>query len=214
MSIHRVCVLVAVFAIVTITLPATAAIVSVGPGSAVDDVDRFANFNDVAQSQSLSGYTEDEMVISVESTAHILFDPTGGNGGFSGAFHYPGSGSYYLTSITAEDSAEMFAIELNVGNGFSSPITHIHWELLSNSIVIDSGAVSLTSGGVLGLNEPNGFDKLLIGGFDSYELAAAATQSTLNHHLAIDNLVVDLTMPEPASLCLLAVGALFLRRRR
>jgi hypothetical protein len=86
------------------------------------------------------------------------------------------------------------------------------WE--EDAAVIDSGAVSLASGAVLGLNEPIGFDELLIGAFSTFELAEAATGATLNHHLAIDNLVVDLTIPEPASISLLALGTLFLLRRR
>lgn len=206
---------VAVLVIIVASSSAVAAIVSVGSGTAVDDVDRTADFNDIVQLQSLDGYTHDQLIISVDSTSHIYFDPTNGNGGFSGAFHYPGSGvTHHLTSISAEDGAEIYAVEMNVGTGWHSTTTYVYWELIDDAIVIDSGAISLDSGAVLGLNEPDGFDELHIGAFATFELAEAATGATLGHSLAIDNLVADLTIPEPTSLSLLALGtALFLRRR-
>lgn len=169
-----------------------------GAGSAVTSVDRSATFDLVATETDLTNYTENNLRITVNKYAYTGFDPSYGNGGFSGGFHYPYGGASGDTSISTTDGLKIFGVEFNVGNGIGGAgTTLVDWNIFDNSVSVGSGTISIPTGGVVGFYDTNGFDTLFF----------ADRRNSVNA-VALDNLHVQLAsqVPEPASLALLGIG--------
>ena len=206
--------------------PVSAAfIVTTGAGTAVVTADRSATFDLVITGTDLTNYTEDGLRIAVNDIAFTGFDPSGGNGGFSGGFHYPSGGANGATLITTTDAVEYVALEFNVGTGFNSGASFYRYEARDDGVVIGTGAFSVTPGTVLGFrNEEGGFDQLFVGSYNSLADAQSATNGSFQA-VALDNLRVQLdgggtvvASPAPPTLIMACgafgvLGCSWLRRR-
>ena len=195
---------------------AAGVIVSFGAGSAVVTADRSAYFDAVSTGDPLWNYTEDHLNVFVDDVAGVGFDPSAGNGGFFAGFHYAKGGTFGATSISMADGLPFFAAEFNVGTGYRPPFTFFRYEAWAGGIMVGTAAFQLNSGTVLGFQSTaGGFDRLLIGSYQSLAQAQAATSDSYQA-IAIDNLHVQLNAPassvapEPASLALIGSFAVSL----
>jgi hypothetical protein len=195
-----------------------------GAGSAVTTVDRAATFDSITQSGiPLSDYTENNMFVGANADSLIGYEVFGGAN--PSPYFYcldggsMGGGADSWVTIYATDSAKIYGIEFLYGNswtngsgGWGNNNAWVTWQTLNGSTVESSGQAGpyggLYVGVVLGFYDPNGFDTLQV-------KCNAPNQSDPNiQALAMDNLSVQLTVPEPATLVLLGGALLGAMRRR
>jgi hypothetical protein len=213
-------VLASLFAVAAMGAGAQVTITS-GAGSAVSSVDRIATFDNVVTNDDLTNYTEGNLIISVNGFAYEGYDPTWGNGGFSGGFHYPSGGANGATVIKAADGADLQAIEFNIGSGFSGGNPDFHYFIFNNGVLLSDAYFTVPVGSVVGFIATTAIDEIRLGAYGSTADAVAANQNSFQA-IALDNLKVQIdgvaAVPEPGTYGLLAgmlvPGAAFLIRRR
>lgn len=183
-------------------------IVSTGAGTAVSVVDHQATFDGVVGGTNLLGYTEDNLVISVNDS-HCCFDQA----------HYGAGGNFDFVTITTVDDAVMAGVEAIVGWGFTTQTTgNVIWETRLDGIVTGGGVFTKTFFSSLPSNTVNGWAD--VSGFDELRLAAHPTNTTLGAYqaIALDNVRVQLLatvpVPEPGTVTLLGIAMLGLGARR
>jgi hypothetical protein len=138
--------------------------------------------------------------------------------GVGGGFYFPYDGDFGNTdwlTIETQDAVKIYAVEFLYGNGWSTGDiygtqtgypwgnsgAHLDWKTLVGGSVVSSGTTTyLSVGTVIGFYDPNGFDQLMV-------RSSHPNSSDPNlQELAIDNLNVQVTIPEPATLSLLGLG--------
>lgn len=214
---------VAALSLFGMTAANAAFIVGFGSGTAIPGAaDRVATFDAVVSGQDLSNYSENLLSITVPNVSFTDFDPTGGNGGFSGGFHYPSGGVNAFTVLTTTDAAPIFAAELSVGNGFSNPTSFIFYQAYLGTSIVSSGALTVPSGSVVTFSDTDGFSGIRLGAYSNLATAQTANSGTFQA-LALDNVRVNVsggvTVPEAGTFALAlpalaAVGAVAIARRR
>lgn len=211
---------------------ATAApVFTTGAGSAVSTADRSANFNSLTPPTSQAAYSEGGLSITIPAPNFQGFDPTVGNGGFSGGFFYA-NGAVAPVVIGTTDASELFAVEFNIGTGYDGNSTVFGaYELFDGATSLGGGTFAVAAGSVVGFLDATGFTSLHLGAYQSAADAAAALAADFGpspgfataNGAALDNLVAQLfdgdtgTIPEPASIAALIAGLFGLgvaRRRR
>jgi hypothetical protein len=136
-----------------------------GAGSAVSIVEGTANF------ESLSAlfdnpYLEGGMAFS---RTGLTFNNNGcgfagcaynsGFVGFSGNYMY-GLGTDGYFDMAATGGNVFHGLEFTIGDGYPSNLQNVTWQAFSNSILVDSGTLSLSSGTIIGFSDAIGFDTL------------------------------------------------------
>jgi hypothetical protein len=154
----------------------------------VTTADRVATFDNVVDFTDLTSYTEDGLSITAPTYAYVSFTP---GLGFSGGFHYPNAGVAVPTAIRSIDALPMYAVEMNVGTGWTitnATTAYYAWETRSGAAVAGSGwfAADLANEQVFGISDVDRFTTLYLANY--YDLATAqAGISTALSALAIDN---------------------------
>ncbi len=191
---------------------------TIGAGSAVSSIDRFAVFDPLAANGTpLSDYTENGLFIGVDGDSWIgdgnpVFDPFHIPGIPYGPFYFPFGGSPGWVTIQTTDGMPIYALEFLYGNGWTTGdpygqypwgnnLAVVQWQLWSGGAMVASGVIGagplLEMGTVVGIYDTAGFDQLLV-------------KCTIDNSippdyqaLAIDNLNVQTT---PIGACCLTDG--------
>ena len=216
----------AMFAIVTIAVsyPALSApVFSIGAGSAVASIDRSVTFDPInANGLSLSGYIEDGLVIDVNDTSEVGFEPFSAGGATTG-FFYGIQGNSSFVEITASDAAVFRAVEFRLGSGTNlGALLKLRWEtLLSGSSTGTALETNLNHDLIVGIGDVFGFDTLRIAVF-AQNPGPTSPFGGSNfgdpQTAAIDDLNAQ-TVPLPPALLMMVAGivsavAISTRRRR
>jgi len=176
-------------------------ITTTGEGTAVTDIDRIATFDNI--SGSLLGYTEDNILVSVDDTQCCLE-----------SMYYGSGGNDSFVTISTTDGIDFFGLELQIGSGYSSAMHNVVWEIKRDGITTGTGVLydiytsSLVNERVtLGWSDVGLFDTLLIGASLSSNNYNAFGQSQA---IALDNVKIDFgdikQVPEPISILLFFLG--------
>ena len=192
---------------------------TIGAGSAVNSIDRSANFDPLAvNGTSLSSYTEGGLVIGVDGDSWVGdgvtdFDPFHGANGTDRTFHFPLDGSPGWVTFETTDLTKIVGLEFMYGNGWTTGDIYgpypwgnhdaiVEWQSWNNGSMVSSGTIGvapiLEMGTILGFHDPAGFDQLLV------RCTIATSGNPDWQALAIDNLHVQL--PEPSTCVLLGGG--------
>jgi hypothetical protein len=149
--------------------------ITITTGTAVSSPDLTATFDSLTNGSLLTSYTEDGLSITVAGAFdYTAFDPTDGNGGFSGGFLYANSRNAPI-AIATTNNQNISALSFNLGNGFFGLTNYFAYEVLdSSNAVISSGTLTSTPGGVVDFtdSDPAGFAILDIAVYDSVTVAA------------------------------------------
>jgi len=182
-------------------------IVTSGSGSAVTTVDRTAIFTSINASYiDLSNYSEDMLDVTVDDFSYMGSSPFS-DGRWTGYYYAYGGNTSYVT-IKTSDAADMSGLEFYIGTGNPMSTATVIWETYNNNIQTGSGHFTTTKGSVVGwMDTVTGFDELRVG-------ASGYTYTSFGQGqaIALDDLKVQL--PEPATLLLLSLGGLALRKRK
>ena len=194
---------------IAVASSAQAVVTTIGAGSAVTEADRTATFDGLlgvfAESQSLLGYAEDGLLVSVDDVQCC----------FPGV-HYANGGTTSFVTISTTDGVDFFGLELDLGTGFADGLHNVVWETQRDGMPTDAGVLTniFASTGlrrefsVLGWSDTDLFDTLLIGAAPASRGYSAFGQGQA---IALDNVRVDFghseSIPEPSSfLVLLGFG--------
>lgn len=178
---------------------------SVGTG-AVTSIDRNATFDNIVTDNSLLGYMEDGIIISVDDFAFVdTYFAVGP--AFDGGLHYGTSGNSDYVSIKTTDEVDIYSIVMGLGDGWgaNNPL-NITWETWKNGVKI--GGMSnnnLVGGQYYGFRDNNGFDELRIAAFNQADGILGTFQA-----IAIDDVRLQLTpsVPVPGAIWLLGSGVI------
>ena len=194
-------------------------IFSTGAGSAVSSADRVATFGSLTSDGiPLSSYTEDGLSITTPNVTFVGFQPFL-NGQTTQFFYGNGGGDNFVT-ITTTDNVPIYGLEFLLGDGYGGTTTNLLWETLSGATVTGSGFVGdIAKGTVVGWYDSSTFDTLEVAAGEG--LTASSVLGDFQA-IALGDVRVQLTpassVPEPASLTLLALGCMGLavvaRRKR
>lgn len=189
----------------------SAATVTFGSGSSVTTADRTATFNSITTGTNLSNYSENNLSVTIDTSAYGDFIP---GQGFSGGFFYPSGGFTAPTIIRGTDWALFSGLEFTLGTGYvaqSGATTFVAWETRRGGSVTDSGwfTADLSNQVIVGFSDLLGFDELHVANYDNLAQIQAGIGGQVNG-LALDNLKValynDSPVPEPGTTGLLAGG--------
>jgi hypothetical protein len=197
-----------------------------GAGSAVTSIDRSATFDSLTFGMDipLSDYTEAGLFIGMNGDSWTKnpsapdLDPFGGTNPsraffatYDGAKGNGPADPNSWTIIRTTDSRKITGVEFTYGNTWTTggnppwgdDLAFVEWQTKNGGTVVSSGidgdpAVSiLPLGTILGFRDPAGFDELWV-------RSRIATSFDPNvQALALDNLSVQLLVPEPSTLVLL-----------
>ena len=178
---------------------------SLGAGNSISTVKYSATFDSITSGQSLLGYTEDNLAISVDDTAYLNLNP---GTGFDEAFYYGNGGNDSYVSLATEDGQKITGLEFLIGCGrplVQDGAGYLAWEVYDGGQVTGSGFLHLDhTGYVVGWKDSEGFDELRVGYSYSPDYALGQHQG-----IALDNVRVQtdsVPVPEPATAMLFALG--------
>jgi hypothetical protein len=194
-----------------------------GAGSAIVSIDRSATFdtlNYATNGTHLDAFAEAGLSITTSGNSWVGdgvtdFDPFHGANGADRTFYCPENGNTDWVTIQTTDSSKIFAAEFMYGNGWTTGDIYgvpwgnhnatVDWQTWNGDVMASSGTVGTTPllemGTILGFSDPAGFDRLLV------RSTIASSGDPNLQAIALDNLHVQLSAPEPSMMVLL-IGAL------
>lgn len=178
--------------------------------SLILDVTNSANFDALVPNQSLFGYQEDGLRVSINRT-YFSWDAPGLDG--TGMF-YPSTGSLERVDITLSSGADFQDIDMQIGSGWSpgSIGTVYLWvQLLNDGSLVEEFDLDIDAGSYLGF-AGGGFDQILIGSYVNAERRDLHNPFERNA-IAIDNITAGSIVPAPAPFAVLGLGLLVSTRR-
>jgi len=184
---------------------------STSASSLIVDATNAALFNDLTDGQSLLGYEEDGVRVSVNRTYYNWDVP----GLDSSGMFYPNTGSLELVDISRSSGADFQDLDMQIASGWSpeSIGTVFVWvQLYNDGSLVQEFDIDMLAGSYLGF-AGGGFDQVLIGSYVNAERRDLHNPFERNA-IAIDNLRLGTLVPAPASTAMLGLGLLMGTRRR
>ncbi len=202
------------FGAIALTTAASASISTyTHDASLIEDDTNNADFDGLINEQSLLGYEEDGLRVSVERDYFAWNAP-----GLDGSPHfYASSGSYELVDISLSDEGNFSDFEMQVSSGWTAESigsVYLWIQLYDNGDLIGELDLNTTSGDYVGITG-GGFDQILVGSYVTEERRDEHNANGWNA-VAIDNISVGTYVPVPApgTLAISGVALIGLRRRR
>jgi len=93
-------------------------------GSVILDTLGVATFDDLGPGDSLVGYEEDGLRLSLDDIQGGGFIPTGFD---DSGFYYPSGGGFDLINVMRTDGVAFKALEMNVSSGLAAGSTNFMW---------------------------------------------------------------------------------------
>lgn len=180
-------------------------------GSMLTDVTNSADFNALVPGQSLMGYEEDGLRLSVNRT-YFSWDAPGLDGS---EMFYSNTGALELVDITLNSGDNFQDVDMQIASGWTADAigeVYIWAQLYDDGSLVGEFDVDLMSGSYLGF-AGGGFDQILIGSYVTADLRDAHNPTERNA-IAIDNLSVGTFVPTPGATLLIGFGMLAGTRRR
>lgn len=176
-------------------------------GSQIGSPDGTAKFDGIADGQSLLGYTESGLTVSMDHIEYkwqpLGFDASGN--------YYPNGGDYEQAVVTQSGGGDFGALEFQVSDGWYKPDIYAWIQVLNNGVTVADYNYDVAAGDVIGVGG-GGFDELRVAAY--YSAAERDAHSPTGYNaIAIDNMSYG-AIPAPATAGLLGLGALFAGRRR
>lgn len=177
----------------------------------IGDVTNSADFNGLVDEQSLDGYQEGGLEVSVSRDYYSWNAP-----GLDGSeMFYASTGALELVDISLVSGEDFSDIDMQISSGWS-PIevgTMYLWvQLYDGESLVSEFDIDATTGEYVGFIG-GGFDLIRIGSYASSEIRDSHDENARNA-IAIDNISVGTFVPAPGSLALGFVGLVAMRRRR
>ncbi len=177
----------------------------------IGDVTNSADFNGLVDEQSLDGYQEGGLEVSVSRDYYSWNAP-----GLDGSeMFYASTGALELVDISLVSGEDFSDIDMQISSGWS-PIavgTMYLWvQLYDGESLVSEFDIDATTGEYVGFTG-GGFDLIRIGSYASSEIRDSHDENARNA-IAIDNISVGTFVPAPGSLALGFVGLVAMRRRR
>ncbi len=179
--------------------------------SQMGSITNFADFNGLANFQSLDGYQEDGLRVSA-SRDYFSWDAPGLDGS---EMFYASTGALEMIDISLVNGDDFEDLDMQVSSGWSpSEIGTMYlWiQLYSAGSLIQEFDVDATTGEYIGITG-GGFDQVMIG---SYASAAVRDlhDSSQRNAIAIDNMSAGIVVPAPGVLAIPALALMGVGRRR
>lgn len=184
---------------------------SVSQASLIVDVTNAADFNTLTPGQSLLGYEEDGIRVSMNRN-YYSWDAPGLDGS---EMFYASTGSLEQTDITLTSGENFSDIEMQISSGWtpnSIGTVYLWVQLIDEGSIVFESNIDIQSGDYLGF-VGGGYDQILIG---SYASAAVrdSRNPTARNSIAIDNISVGTLVPAPGAFSLLVIGGMISMSRR
>jgi hypothetical protein len=172
----------------------------------------YADFNALANNQSLLQYQEDGLEISVNRN-YYSWDAPGLDGS---EMFYAGTGSLELVDISLMSGDSFDDLEMQISSGWSSdgigPV-YLWIQIYNGDNLIQEIDLDTITGEYVGL-VGGGYDRVLIGSYVTAEIRDSHNADQRNA-IAIDNLSAGNMVPSPSGAGLLLFGGMFgIRRNR
>jgi hypothetical protein len=177
----------------------------------IGGVTNSANFNGLVNEQSLDGYQEDGIEVSV-SRDYYSWDAPGLDGS---EMFYANTGALELIDISLVSGEEFTDVDMQIGSGWSPQnigTIYLWVQFYSDGSLVSEMDIDATTGEFVGF-VGGGFDLMRIGSYASAEIRDSHNEFARNA-IAIDNLSVGTLVPAPGSLAVGMIGLVGMRRRR
>lgn len=196
----------------TLNMSASAGIFTFGgENSMIGDVTNAANFNSLTPGQSLMGYEEDGLRVSVNRTYFSWEAP-----GFDGSeMFYANTGSLGLVDISLSSGADFNDLDMQISSGWTPDLVgtvYLWLQLYDDGNLVAEFDLDTDAGNYIGI-AGGGFDQLLIGSYANAEIRDSHTPNARNA-IAIDNISAGTFVPAPTTSGLLLLGGIASIRRR
>lgn len=182
----------------------------ISSGTMIVDSTNSANFNGLTTGQSLLGYEEDGLRVSV-NRAYFSWDAPGLDGS---EMFYPSTGALELVDISLSSAADFQDLDMQIASGWTpNEIGSVYaWvQLYDDGSLVQEFDLDFAAGSYVGF-VGGGFDQILIGSYATSELRDGHNPSERNA-IAIDNIRAGTFVPTPGTGVLLSMGLLFGARR-
>ncbi len=151
-------------------------------GSLLLDTLGVATFDDLGPGDSLVGYEEDGLRLSIDAIQGGGFIPTGFDGS---GFYYPSGGGFDLINVMRTDGVAFEALEMNVSSGLGAGSTNFMWiQVWDDGWLVAEFDIDLPQGTLIGITGT--FDEVRLGSYFSAAQRDAHEMTNLNV-LALDN---------------------------
>ncbi len=177
----------------------------------IGGVTNSANFNGLVDEQSLDGYQEDGIEVSVSRDYYSWNAP-----GLDGSeMFYANTGALEMIDISLVSGEDFTDVDMQISTGWS-PLNigtmYIWVQFYSDGSLVSEMDIDAITGEYVGF-VGGGYDLMRIGSYASAEIRDSHNEFARNA-IAIDNLSVGTVVPAPGSLALGMIGLVGMRRRR
>lgn len=170
-----------------------------------------AQFEGIAEEQSLSSYQEDGFAVAIDAIAFNWDVPGMDDSGH----YYPSTGALALVSISLMSGGDFDTLDMQVASGWNldegGPV-YLWAQAYSMNALVAEFDIDATNGQYVGFTG-GGFDTILIGAYVND--AIRDQHNPLNRNaIVLDNLSAGQLVPAPGALALLGLGGVLAVRRR
>lgn len=176
----------------------------------ITNPEHLSGFEDVEFVTYDATHLEDGIVVTQVNSPRGIFAGFTGWGAQGNRAWYPNGGDEGYTDIKIASGEAINSISFLAGNGWLHNPNYVHYQLLLDGTLVQSGTIESSLGAWVGFSH-GGFDEVRLAGTDHPEYISGGKQA-----LAIDNVKITAAVPEPETYAMLlaGLGAIGLIRRR